>query len=52
MALQDTSFFVEDAPLEAPETGPLRRLAAWQRVALCLAFLALMVVYLGWLLEG
>jgi hypothetical protein len=52
MSSQDTGFFIADEPPQEFEEHPLLNLAAWQRVSLCLAFIALMVAYLGWLLEG
>ena len=53
MRTQDSSFFLDGAlPDDDREVDPLRQLKPWHRIAICVAFCALMVVYLGWLTQG
>ena len=52
MRTRDSEFLRDGVPLDDRETDPMRPLEPWHRVAICVAFLALMVVYLGWLTES
>ncbi len=52
MITRDSDFVFDDAPQDDVEVEPLRRLKTWQRIAICVAFLALMVDYLRWLTAG
>jgi hypothetical protein len=52
MSTRDSGFFVDDSPAPEPQADLIHKLAPWHRVRLCAAFLALMVVYLTWLLES
>jgi len=51
MSTRDTDFFLEGSPLLEGEGAQERLLKPWHRVVLCVAFLALMVVYANWLLD-
>ena len=53
MSTRNSDFFLDDdAPRKDEEADLMRHLKPWQRIAICVAFLASMVVYLGWLTEG
>ena len=52
MSTRDKTFFVEQSPLQEGQVTPKPLLRAWHRVALCIAYLAVMVVYGKWLLES
>ena len=52
MNTRNSDFFLDDdVPRMDGEVDPMRHLKPWHRIAVCLAFLALMVAYLGWLTE-
>lgn len=52
MSTRNSDSLFDDGPRDDREANPLRRLKGWQRIAICVAFFALMVDYLRWLTAG
>ena len=52
MSTRNSDFCFDDAPRDDEEADPLRHLKPWHRIAICMAFLALMADYLRWLTAG
>jgi hypothetical protein len=51
MSTRDTDFFLEELPFRQGEAAQEPLLEPWHRMVLCVAYLAMMVVYVKWLLE-